>query len=486
MGVRAPALSRRSRPATLTGWAAGLLLTASGATVAWLITGFGFANYDTMYALVWGRDWANGRLPDYEVPVAPTPHPLQELVAALLTPLGDGAETAMVVLAFAALGGLFALTFALGREWFGWAAGLLAAVIILTREPVLSFGVRAYVDLPYLVLVLGALLVAARRPRAEAPVLVLLGLAGLLRPEAWLFAFGYVGWRLWAGERTPRRLLLLTAAAAAAPVLWMLSDLVVTGDPLHSLTGTRAGAELLERRTGLDEVPITAPRRIGEILREPVLLGAAAGGVLSLWLLRARATLPALAGVAAAAAFCLLAAAGLPILGRYLLGPATILAVFCGAGVFGWQQLEPGHPWRRRWQVIAALVVVALIAFTPQQVERLERLNTTIGIQRAIKDDLKSIARAPAFATGCAPVGVPNHRPVPDLALWLDRPPAEIRSAQLVRQRQGLYVDPASPAIERAFTLDPRDPRRLVAEVPPGFGQVARNASWRLWARCPA
>jgi hypothetical protein len=464
--------------------AGGPLLTALGGALALLITGIGFANYDTTYALVWGRELAHGRLPDYDVPVAPTPHPLQELVGAALTPLGDGAETAMVVLAFVALGALFALTWLLGARWFGTAAGALAAVVIVTREPVLSFGARAYVDIPYLALVLGALLVEARRPRAGLPVLGLLGLAGLLRPEAWLFAFGYVAWLAWSGEREPRRLLVLLAAAAAAPVLWGLSDLLITGDPLHSLTGTRGNAEVLERRTGLAEVPITAPRRIGEILREPVLLGAAAGGLLSLGLLRSRAALPAAVGVAAMLAFCVLAAAGLPILGRYLLLPSALLAIFAGAGVLGWTQLAPGHPWRRRWQVIGAVVAVALLAFIPAQVDRLSTLHRTIGIQRGIKDDLHAIARAPAFATGCRPVGVPNHRPVPDLAMWLDRAPADIRSAQLVRLREGLYISPASPKVERAFTLDRNDPRRLTAAVPPGFTEVGRNASWILYARC--
>ncbi len=78
--------------------------------------------------------------------------------------------------------------------------------------PVLSYGVRAYIDLPYLLLVLGALLVESRRPRAGWPVLALLALAGLLRPEAWVFSGLYwvylilwPGLRAWiaARERTP-------------------------------------------------------------------------------------------------------------------------------------------------------------------------------------------------------------------------------------------------------------------------------------------
>jgi hypothetical protein len=38
--------------------------------------------------------------------------------------------------------------------------------------------------------------------------------------------------------------------------------------------------------------------------------------------------------------------------------------------------------------------------------------------------------------------------------------------------------------VERNFMLDPNDPRRLTASAPPGFALLARNASWRLFARC--
>src|SRR6185312_3991364 len=110
----------------------------------------------------------------------------------------------------------------------------------------------------------------------------------------------------------------------AAPLSWALSDLLITGNPLHSLTGTRDTAADLGRVTGLQHVPATLPRRLGEILREPVLLGAAIGGVLSLWRLRERrgVLLGAAAGVLAILAFCVLATAGLSILTRYLLLPA--------------------------------------------------------------------------------------------------------------------------------------------------------------------
>ena len=64
-------------------------------------------------------------------------------------------------------------------------------------------------------------------------------------------------------------------------MLWVLYDLVFAGDPLYSLTGTRDTVETLARDTGLCDFIRFFPRRLGEILREPVLLGAAGGGMLT-------------------------------------------------------------------------------------------------------------------------------------------------------------------------------------------------------------
>jgi hypothetical protein len=442
--------------------------------VAWALVGRGLANYDTLYALVWGRDLTHGTLPDYDIALAPTPHPLATLVGAILSVFGaSGSINATLVLAFVWLGALGWITYRLGEAWINRAAGVLAAAIVLTRRPVLDFGARAYVDLPYLVLVLGALLAETRKPRAGAPVLALLALAGLIRPEAWLFSAAYVvwlrpgDWRLWA-------------LAASAPVLWGLSDLIVTGDPLHSLTGTRDTAQTLKRVTGLDEVPATVPRRIGEILREPVLFGAAGGGVLALVFLRKRVALGAIAGVVALVAFCVLAAAGLPILGRYLLAPATILAVFCGAGAFGWAELPRGHPWRRRWAWFGAVTLVGLAAYIPAQANRIHAERNALRVQDTIQDDLHALT--PRFP--CTPLAVPNHRPVPLLALWLDRDPKAIAVAQESLARSGTYVRPATARVARDYILDPRDLDQRIPPPPPGFRPAAANASWRAFAGC--
>jgi hypothetical protein len=446
--------------------------------VAWALAGRGLANYDTLYSLVWGRDLAHGRLPDYDVSLAPTPHPLATLAGALLAPLGaTGAIDATLALAFVWLGALGWVTYRLGEAWVNRAAGIFAAAIVLTRRPILDFGARAYVDVPYLVLVLAALLVETRRRRAGAPVLALLGLAGLIRPEAWLFSAVYLIWLWHGGVRDPR----LWALAAAAPLIWAISDLIVTGDPLHSLTGTRDTAQRLDRITGLDDVPVTVPRRLGEILREPVLFGAAGGGLLALAFLRARVALAAAAGVAALAAFCVLAAAGLPILGRYLLAPAVILAVFCGAGAFGWAELPRDHPWRRRWAWFGVATLVAAVAFVPAQAGRIDNLRDALRIQDGIQDDLHALT--PRFP--CLPTTVPNHRPVPLLALWLHADPGRIAVAQERPPQDGTYVVPSNGGVAREYILDPRDVDPRIPSPPPGFRPVGANASWRAYARCP-
>ena len=270
-----------------------------------------------------------------------------------------------------------------------------------------------------------------------------------------------------------KRDLRLLPLAAAAPVIWMAHDRVLAGDPLHSLLGTRDNAEVLERNTGLDDVPLTVPRRLGEILREPGLLGAAAGGILVLAFMRRRAALPIAAGFVSIAAFCVLAAAGLPILGRYLLLPAALLAVFCGAGALGWLQLPREHAWRRRWAVIGGVVLAAFVAFTPAQADRIADLRASMGTQEEILADLHDLTDD--FT--CEPVAVPNHRPVPHIALWTGIPPGQIVSAQLEQPTSGLYVDPASERVLRNFTLDPRDPKRLTADVPAGFEEVARRTT---------
>jgi hypothetical protein len=475
----------------------------AGALALRVIYGVAFANYDTLYALAWGGQLARGETPAYGVPIAPTPHPLVELLGLVLYPLGPHAvEDIAVGLGFLALSACGWVIYALGREWFNRAAGALAALIFLTRVPVISYGVRAYVDIPYLLAVLGALLVETRRRRAGAPVLALLAVAGLLRPEAWAFSGLYLIY-LVAAERSPalarlrdhesnegwvppargtRELAWLALLAASAPLAWVLSDLAVTGDALWSLTNTRHTAGTLKRATGIADVPQYIPRRLGEVLRPPVLLGAAAGGVMSLLWLRRRAALGAIAGVIAVVVFAAFASFGLPINTRYGFLAGAILCIFCGAGVFGWKLLEAGDPHRRVWQLAAAVVAVALVSYSPASVKSAHRELDKLADQHGIEDELVALVDAHAVTLRCGPVGVPNHAPIPLLALYLKTSPARIVSPEAGQISHGTYLA-ASPRALKDYVLDPHDPH-YTGRPPQDFGQVRSNRSWRVLERC--
>jgi hypothetical protein len=481
---------------------------AAGAVLLRLLAGVGFANYDTLYALVWGQQLTRGQTPRYGIPIAPTPHPLVEVLGVVLAPLGPRAiEDVTVALGFLALSACGWAVYRLGTLWFNRPAGALAALLLLTRVPVLSYGVRAYVDVPYLLLVLGALIIETRRRRAGAPVLALLGLAGLLRPEAWVFSGLY--WiylalpgrvRMTAGTRslgedlegegdglgmrTPRQLGWLALLAATAPLIWVASDWLITGDALWSLTNTRHTAQTLGRETGIAKVPEYIPRRVGEILGVAGLAGAAVGGVLSLLWLPRRARIGAVAGVTAALVFAAFASAGLPINSRYAFPIAGILCVFYGAGVCGWTLLPREDPRRRWWMLAAALLVVVLAISAPAQYRTAHHELRNLARQQRIQNDLVALVDSGAISASCEPIGVPNHAPIPLLALWLKTGPSEIRSAEAQTISHGTYVDPADEEVQRDYVLDPSERGHPVG-VPPGFTATHISRSWLVFQRCP-
>lgn len=463
-----------------------------------LVFPYGFPNYDTIYALVWGRELAHGDSPDYGAALPPTPHPLTELWGLVTTPLGDGMLTLTMVGAYVSLGLIGFFVYRLGAIWFDRWIGAVAAAIVLTRAPFLSNGLRAYIDLPYIALCLGALLIEAKRPRAGWPVLALLALAGLLRPEAWLFAVVY--WLYLALDFTPTgrkpvgltanrpvgELAWLGALALAGPVLWALFDLITTGSPTYSWTGTKETVETLERQTGPVDLVLYGPRRLGEVLQWPGMVGAFGGVALGLAFLRRRSVLGVAAAALALAAFALLACGGLAILPRYTMLAAAILAIFVGVSLLGWRLLEPDHPWRRRWQVFAAIVAAMFVVWLPNQWDLDSRVDTDLTNQARIENDLSDLVDDGAFEPLCGKIAVPNHRAVPRLAFGLDVEPTQIVSASEEEPpKDGYFVAPASPFVIHNFILDPNDPTDPSFPPPEGFERVASNESWVVYRRCP-
>jgi hypothetical protein len=475
-------------------WLTPAAWVAAVAALLLAVFPLGFPNYDTIYALVWGRELAHGTSPDYGAALPPTPHPLADLLGLVTTPLGGGAIGVTMVIAYLSLGLVGYLVYRLGSLWFDRPIGAVAALIVLTRAPYLSNGLRAYVDLPYIALVLGALVIETRRPRAGWPVLALLALAGLLRPEAWLFSFAYLAYLTLDlgrssrsdGHGSPNQAATLAALALAAPILWAIFDWITAGSPTHSFTGTRETVDTLARHTGPVDLVLYGPRALGEVMQWPGMVGALGGVILGFAFLRRRSTLGIAAGVLALGAFALLAAAGLAIIARYTMLAGAVLAIFVALALLGWRLLDRGHPWRRAWQAFAVVVALMFVAWAPNQYGLLSRVDTDLTNQGEIESDLGDLADSGAFEPLCLPISVPNHRAVPRLAFDLDVRPSHIVSSSEQRHqpRRGYFLDPASPFVIHNFILDPNDPSRFSTTVPPGFRRIARNDSWVIYRRC--
>ena len=261
------------------------LVVVAGAILLRLGISVGFANYDTLYSLAWGQQIARGQNPELPARISPRRHTRCSRRSASCSPRSGAKATLAIVvaLAYLSLAALGYVVFVLGSRWFSWPVGLAAAAFVLSRYEVLSYGVRAYADLPYVVLVLAALAIESRRRRAGLPVLAA---ARARRPAAP------------GGMALRRRLLVLPVAGAdparartarlavaAAPALWVISDAAITGHPLWSLTNTRATAKTLKRPTGSSTSRTTAraagrgagtrrPRRRGD-RRDPVAVARA-------------------------------------------------------------------------------------------------------------------------------------------------------------------------------------------------------------------
>jgi hypothetical protein len=435
-----------------------------------------YMNYDARYSLVWARDIWHGFLPEFKADFAPTPHPLSVLAGMLAVPLGDQVMVWIVLLSF---GALIWLTFRLGSVLFSPWVGAVAAVVVLTR-PVLERDVLlAYQDVPFAALIVGAVLLEAQQRRRGVPVLALLTLAGLLRPEAWVLAGLYFLW-LWP-SLAPRRRVLLAGLTAVAPVIWALIDWIVTGDPLHSLHGTAALAEEVDRRRRVDQVPYWSIKYFGFTLREPLLLGIPIGLAFAWRHRRREGLLPFAIVVAMTLVFAIGPIFGLPLIARYIRTPAVLLCLFFGLAVAGWHLLPKGRE-RNVW-IAGALATVALfLAFLPENVTMLSGLRLRSEREGRLYGDLRAVGESSkvraAFAK-CAPLTAADHRPIPYIRWWLDGDPGSVGTVESGASPLGklLLVPRADGPPKRFYKFNfPKD-----VKPPARYSKVYENRSWRVF-----
>jgi hypothetical protein len=457
----------------------------------------GFPANDSWHTLIWGDELAGGRLPDYEVPFAPTPHPLLILYAAALSPLGSAVEPALQLTAMVAFGVIAVGLFRLGTRLYAWPVGLLAAVLLLTRDRFLYLTSRGGVDVLALAFIVAAAVLEARRSRRGWPVLALLLCAGLLRPEAWLFAAAY--WLWLVPDRDWRALAGLGALAAAGPVLWGLSDYVVTGDPLWSLHGTQTLAGFLERPTGLAAVSDRAWTSLDAILTQPLVIIGICGLVAGLILQRRSTLLPAAILGLQGAAFIGLAVFELPLNVRYLLPVALVLILCAAVACFGWVGFRARGKVRAVWiptGIVAAVVIAALL---PGYLPTVDSIRDKVVARQAIGADLDTLLQSDPVKSAvarCGPLVSPSNFRRPQMAYATNQAEESVRDVTVALPRgRGVYVRAVTKAELRAADqgkgrapVNFKDfdgdigPRELLA--PPGYSRVDRGRFWIAYSRC--
>jgi hypothetical protein len=452
-----------------------------------------YPNYDTYYTLVWGKELGNWQLPDYDVFRTPTPHPLSTAVAWAMAPFGTASDRILVLASLFGLLAFYVVVFVFTERLLGRVIALLAVAVMLTRTDMQLLALRAMFDLPFYLMVFGAALLELRRPRCGWPVLVVLALAGLLRPEAWLLAGVY--W-LYLWPATPRPVMIRYALlVAAAPVIWMAWDLIVTGEPLYSLTSTREVSGQFGRNRGLLEAIRLIPQYSGGNDRIVTVFVGGMGLLLAVYILRRRAWLPLALGGLGVLTFLIIAAAGLSVIPRYMTIPSLLLSLCVAVALGGWTLIKE----RRARTVAIGIAVVSVLVvgwrgyYYVQDYEKLAEQATFIEAQHKGLKAVLDAPRAVEVLQHCAPITVPTHSAIPVIRYETGLPKDALQASiqQDKAPTSGVLLIGKTfnfePSAARATNSNPSSSarKRWSNKVLPGFERRGRSATWSVYARCP-
>jgi hypothetical protein len=444
-----------------------------------------YPNYDSYYSLLWGREVVDLQTPTFEGFRVPTEHPLAIAAGAVLSLFGEVGDRLWIALILASFLWLVWGVYRLGRIAFTPLVGAIAAALVLTRFDFGFLAARGYIDVPYMAIVMWSAVLEAQRPRRGTPVLLLLAAAGMLRPEAWVLAGLY--WLWLAPRATWRQRAGYAALAALGPLVWTLTDFIVTGDPLFSLLYTSGSAEDLGRQRTLTELPTAIPDFLTHIVKLPVMIAAVGGLVLALALAPRRSAVPLALLASGVATFVLIGVAGASVIERYLAIAAVALLVFAGVFLGGFTMLAEGRL-RTAWMLASAAVVIFGIVFTATQV-RLDYFDSELAFRGEAHDDLVRVLNSPGVQEGlrCGPLTVPNHKLVPDSRWILDAPAARVipradREKRRPRRGVALVVTSRYALFKHAWTSDADSP--LIQTPPAGWARVATGDFYSAYANC--
>lgn len=520
----------RARAARIVPIAAFLLLCAGLLTL--FLAYPTYPNYDSVYGLLWARELWEGHKPVFDAFRAPTQHPATIAFGMLLEPLGRDADRVMLFCSLVSVAVLAAGMYELGRAAFNRWVGLVAGALLVVNWDFLMLAIRGYLDVTYMALVVWAAVLEARRPRRGVPVLVLLALAGLLRPEAWVLCGLYGLWMAlgtglpWRGglralvpaalrRVLTRRGIAWLAAGVFPAVVWMVTDYVVTGDPLFSQTHTSGLAEELGRTRGPLEMPFATIAFLKSLDGLPLFVGGLVGLVAAAVIVPTRIALPVVLLATGVVTFLAIGVGGFSVIDRYLLVPAVLLLIFAAFVLVGWTLLPDGglRTWWSRAAIFAAVgvVVVGISRVDPGVID------DDLTFRGDARQDLVRVLDAPQVrrALRCGPLWTPNHKLVPDSRWILDAPAEKVlpRSLLASLSADGSGADPSPDrAAARRWVPDAAEggvPRRGVLIVPtsrqalvrqavveeliddpfdavplPGFRRIATSTHYSVYARC--
>ena len=377
--------------------------------------------------------------------------PLTVAVCTLLAPLGEWAPEAWVIVARAGMVLAVILAFRLGRDLGGTAAGVVAAAGVAFCGDLIGYSAAGAEPGWTIAFALAGIEAwRAGRPRAALAC----GVAcALLRVETWpfLLAFGLMLWR-----RRPQDRALLVACATAIPALWLIPELIGSGDLLRS--GARARVPN-PGQPATEAVPaLAALREAAALPLWPLWAGAIS--VLVTRRQPARALL--FAGLAWIGLVAVMAQAGFSGEPRYSLPGAALVAV---AGAVGLVALA-------RTRAAAAVAGILLLVAAAPKLADLPDLRDDQAYQRDLAADLSQVigragGREALLACGRPYVGDLRG---PLLAYHLD----------VEKQRVAFVPRPPGAAFLSRIGEDaPVEPI-----TPPSFTTRARVPLWAVRTAC--
>jgi hypothetical protein len=230
----------------------------------------------------------------------------------------------------------------------------------------------------------------------------------------------------------------------------------------------------------------TLPHYLRHLLGDVVVGIGLLGSVVAALAFYARSVVALGAAGVGLLTFLALGLLGLPLLDRYLLGPAVILMLFGSLLLGGWATAPAG--WRRSaWILGSVALIAATITFdTPAN---LRALRETVAFTRAreqIQSDLSALVASKRISRAVRRCGVA----APDqasLAVIVDQvriPSRSARSGVLAATAQGVQLAYASAYARDVFAIGPSSPLAPLSPAP-ARQRLAATRYWVIDARCP-